>query len=459
MMPAEVPRLHLATAIIASVAALGGILVGYSSAIIAGALDFIADEFALGAFLKGLVATSILIGGFVGAFLSGPLAEKTGLKPLLTLTSLVFITCTAGSALFSHSAAQIIAWRMTLGLAVGATTMVAPQYVAETSPDHKRGALVALIQLAITLGILASYLVDLAYTDQGNWRAMLVWGVVPGAAMLACLAFAPESPFWLLMRGRVDKAGEVYARIHNRPWTDGRLATDPSASGKQGGWAELFSAGVRPVLIIGAGLFLLQNFSGIDAILYFAPSIFKEAGFESATGRMLSTVGLGFINVMATIAALWLVDRLGRRPLLNFGAAGMAASLAMFALSSHYADLWPLMRLLSVFCLAAFIVSFAVSLGPMPYIIMSEIFPMRVRSRGMGLSSATAWGVNILVTISFLPLLAVLGAPLLFALYAGINIVTLAFCFFLVPETRGCSLDRIETNLAAGKKSRHLGDG
>lgn len=446
------------SALIALVAALSGLLAGYATGVIAGAEAPIAAEFGLqdDPAMRGLVVGCILIGGFLGAIGAGPVAARLGQKPSLLLVALLFIVCGAGMA-FAGSAWALILWRTGAGLAVGAATMVAPLYVGETAPAKWRGALITGFQLALTIGILLGYLVNLAFAEGGDWRLMLGLTAVPGAALLAGMLALPESPRWLALQGRDAAARDTFARIHRRPWPEAEVAQVRAAAGEGGArWAELLGPRVLPVMVIAAGLFLFTNLSGIDIILYYSPTIFAAVGFTGTLGPILATVGIGAVNVAATIVAMWLVDRAGRRPLLLGGLVPMA--VAMAAMVPALASDDPVWHGIAVAALAVFIIAFAVSLGPLPYVVMAEVFPARVRSLGMAIAAAMAWGVNALISVAFLPLATIIGMSGVFAIFAAICVAAFLFVYFLVPETRGRSLEQIEANLAAGKRVRDLGD-
>lgn len=434
--------------LVSAVAGLAGLLFGYQTAVVAGALDFVTREFALSVMAQQVVVASILVGAFVGASLSGKLADRFGQKPTLLGTALIFIMGAIGCSQ-AGSYAWLVVARGLLGLAVGSASAIAPLYVSETAPPQWRGALVSMVQLAVTVGILISYLVSYAFTSSGNWRAMFALGAVPAVVLLLGMLALPESPRWLLLKGRRDEALRAFARL-GLPVEEGGPSEEPG-----GTLAELLSPTIRPVVVVAAGLFLFQNLSGIDGILYYAPELFKQVGFDGQKAAILATAGVGTINVLATIVAMGLVDRLGRRPLLLGGLVVMVASLAVFAYTLGKGESAPG---LAVGCLAVYVAAFALSLGPLPYVMMAELFPLNVRSLGMSVASATSWGTNIVVSLTFLTLLQLLGSSRLFWVYGGICAVALVFSVLMVPETRGCSLEEIEAHLRAGKPPRRLGE-
>jgi MFS transporter, SP family, galactose:H+ symporter len=429
---------------------MSGSLFGYNVAVVAGALGFLAHDYALTPFDQQVLVTSILVGAFAGAMGSGEVAARWGQRRTLLLASAMFLVVPPLIAL-TGDAWQIGALRAVLGLAVGTVSMVAPLYVAECVAAERRGALVSLFQLGVTAGILGAYLIDYAFTASGDWRVMFACGAAPSLVLAAVLATLPESPRWLALRGKMDAARAVLVRLQGARANVAELREPDDEPGR---WSDLFSPLVRGVLAMAAGLFLFQNLAGIDGILYYAPAIFLSVGIKAETGAILATVGLGAVNLGATVVALLIVDRIGRRPLLIGGCLVMSASLLTVGLtlggSSDDAAL-------TLAGLTAYILAFAISLGPLPYVLMSEVFPLSVRARGMSLAAATSWVLNIVVAMTFLVMLDGLGAGPTFLFYAGVCAVALVFSWAMVPETRGRSLAEIERSLHMGRRLRDLG--
>ncbi len=441
--------------LLGAIPALGGLLVGYNTAVVAGALEFITKDFSLTTVVQEFVVTSVLAGALVGAFLSGPITNKLGQRKTIQLSGLICVIGAAGIAM-SVNVTMLIAFRSLLGIACGIGTMVAPLYVAETAPSKFRGMFVSFVQLAITAGIFFSYVADYLFSPTGAWKWMLGIGALPGLGLVAGMLLLPESPRWLALNGRTDEARAVLAQLGNTEDEEEIIAIGGKTQ-EAPAWSELFSGKVLPASITASGLFFVQNLSGIDGVLYYAPAIFKLVGFEGTAAQILATAGLGAVNVIATIVATFVVDRAGRRPLLLGGLGVMVISLAVLSFGLMQPHAGPWLSYVAAGSLAMFVAAFAVSLGPIPYVIMSEIFPARVRSMGMSLAGASAWGCNMMVTVTFLSLLEAIGQANLFWAYCGICLGGLIFSYLRVPETNNCSLDDIEANLMEGVQTRYLG--
>jgi MFS transporter, SP family, galactose:H+ symporter len=308
----------------------------------------------------------------------------------------------------------------------------------------------------VTLGILCAYLVNLAFTESALWRWMFALGAFPGMVLLAALWPLPESPRWLQMKGRNEEARKAMVRLQVDP--DEIDEADSAEVPENGRWSELFGGTTRVVLMMAAGLFLFQNLSGIDGILYYAPQIFLSVGVSAQTGAILATVGLGAVNMLATVGAMFVVDRLGRRPLLIAGLFSMSLSLAVLGAMLLHPAVSAGEDLVTLGCLALFVLAFAFSMRPLPYVLASEVFPLQIRARGMSLATATSWLLNVFVALTFLSLLEFAGTGVAFLIYAGVCLAGLVFSWFFVPETRERSLAHIEANLRAGRSVRRLGD-
>ena len=439
--PADGKRfVFLATA----VAALGGMLFGYDIGVISGAILFIKREFGLSSGLEEIVVSSVLLGSLVGAVVGGVLADRLGRRKLLMLTAVVFGFGAVGSALAPGTASLIVA-RVVAGCAIGIASFVAPLYISEIAPVEIRGKLVSINQVALTSGIVVSYAVDYALAGAHAWRWMCALAVVPAAAFGVGLAFIPDSPRWLAARGHVDRARAVLTRMRPSAEVEGELgAIEDSVKKQKGEWSELLSPLVRPAMVVGIGLAIAQQITGINTVIYYAPTIFKFAGISSAPSAILASIGVGLANVALTVVALQLIDRVGRRPLLLVSLAGMALSLFALALAFSLRQLAGSLGWMAVASLIIYVGSFAVGLGPVFWLLLSEIYPLRIRGRAMSVGTIANWASNLIVAMSFLTLTNVLGRAATFSLYGIVSVAAWLFAFFLVPETKGKSLEQIE---------------
>lgn len=423
-------------------AALAGLLFGYDTGVISGALLFIKREFAVTPFLEGVVVASVLLGCLIGVAGGMPLAHRIGRRATLLISSIIFIVGTLAST-FALSIPWLILARLVLGLAIGVSSMCAPVYLAELAPASIRGRLVTLFQLCITLGILTAYMTD--YLLAPHWRGMLFVGVIPALILLIGILPSPESPRWLLAKGKEDEAKEVLLRVRNTVEEAETELADikESLSHQEGGLGVLIRTHLRVALVIGVLLAFFQQVTGVNAVIYFAPSIFKAAGLGSDVGALLATVGVGTVNVLATVAALYLIDRLGRRYLLLLGLFGMIVTLSTLSLGFRLGQGgW--LTSVAVTSVFLYILFFAIGLGPGFWLLAAEIFPLEVRSLGMGIATLANWGFNLVVSLTFPMLLHSLGGSGVFLLYALFSVMGWFFIKRFVPETKGKTLEEIE---------------
>ena len=437
--------------VIIGIAALGGLLFGYDTGVISSALLFIRKDFELSTTGESVVAAIVLLGAMLGAAVAGDVSDRLGRRWVIFATALLFIAGSLACAL-APEAGALMAGRFVVGVAIGVASMLTPLYLAEVSPTASRGAVTSLNQLCITLGILVSYLVGYAFSG-GGWRWMLGLGAIPGAVLALGMLTLPESPRWLAGKGRMDEARAAVRRLRGQADIENevqQLRTDLQREGrKTAPWSALLAPGLRPALIVGAGLAAFQQITGINTVIYFAPQIFQAAGFSSASGAILATAGVGAVNVALTLVSIWLVDRAGRRPLLIVGQIGMAVCLIALAAAFLYGGAaW-----ITVAALAAYVGFFAIGLGPIFWVLIAEIFPLKVRARAMSVATIANWGFNLVVTISFLELVATLGRPGAFALYAALTVAGLMFTLRFVPETKGRSLEQIEADLSQAARA------
>lgn len=430
-------------------AALFGLLFGFDEGVIAGAMHLIEGTFAVQPADKGFMAAAVPLGAVLGAFLAALCSDRFGRRSVLVLCAALF-GCGALASALAPSMVVLTASRLLLGLAIGASALAAPQYLAELAPARVRGAVVSAFQLMITIGILAAYLSDMLLEPLGDWRIMLGVGAIPALIAFLGIVRAPESPRWLLLKGREKEAAGVLRQI-DPDLTEADLDTTvreirgSAQPGGTPGWAALLGPAVRPMVFFSVAVFVLQQLSGINAVIYYAPSIMAAAGFDGTRAQLLATVGIGAVNVAMTVVAMLVVDRLGRRPLLIIGFLGSAASLALIAVAVRLDG--PGAAMMGFAAVLTYIAFFAVSLGPLPWLYMAELFPASLRSRGMALASVANWSTNFLVVFLFPVIVSLAGMSVTFGLFAVSCVVGLVFAIRLAPETKGRSLEEIEGDL------------
>jgi len=447
---------HLWVYIISAFAALAGLLFGYDTGVISGAILFIRQDFALTSGLIEITVSAVLLGALLGSGVSGKMTDILGRRKVLIGTALIYIIGSLSTA-FAPSVYWLIIGRVILGIAIGIGSFTAPLYLAEIAPFHIRGMLVSLNQLAITVGIVLSYIIDFSFSSRGDWRWMLGLGVIPAIILFIGSLFLPESPRWMVLRGWNHQARDVLKSIRNTQDVSQELAEIEHSIGKEKGtWNMLLAKWMRPIIFISLGLSFFQQTTGINTIIYYAPTVLEIAGFHKATGAILATLGVGIINVLFTIIALPLIDRWGRRPLLLLGLTGMFVSLAAMGIAFHFQGLASL-KWIAVGSMVLYIACFAMSLGPIMWLVISEIYPLEIRGMGVSAAVSISWGFNMLVALTFLTLIDMLGASGTFWIYASLCILGWLFVYFSVPETKGCSLEQIENNLRLGKRGRDLG--
>ena len=435
-------------------AALGGLLFGYDTGVISGALIFIKRDFALTTFAEEIVVSGVLLGATIGAIFGGKMADNFGRRRVLLVTAAIFGIGALASAL-APSPLVLIVSRVLLGIAIGLASTNVPVYLSEVSPANARGWIVSLFQLAVTAGIVSAYAVDYVFAGTGGWRWMLGLAVAPALVFGVGMFFLPETPRWLIRSGRHEIARSVLVRIREAPDVDleiTEIQTSLAQQTQRGTWSDLLHPHVRPALIVGLGLAVFQQITGINTVIYYAPKILQAAGFASAAGAILATAGVGLVNFLMTIVAMFLVDRAGRRPLLLIGIAGMIITLAALALSFQIQS--NSLAWLAVFCLMGYVASFAISLGPIFWLLIAEIYPLKIRGLAEGSAATVNWASNLFVSLTFLTLLEKLGASSTFALYAFASIGSWLFSYYFVPETKGRTLEQIEAFWRA-EQNRH----
>jgi len=450
--------------VLCSVAALGGFLFGFDSGVINGAVDALAHAFGTRAATTGVAVASVLLGCALGAFVAGTLADRHGRRPTMLLTSVLFLGSAVATGL-AGSAAVFMASRLVGGLAIGAASVLAPMYISEVAPPHVRGRLASLQQMAIVMGLFGAFLSNdvIARVAGGAratfwlgapaWRWMFWMETVPSIAFLAGALLIPESPRFLVAHGRRHDARRVFARIGGDAEALVRQVEQSLHGEHRPSVSDLIVRGTRrlaPVVGIGMGLAAFQQLVGINIIFYYGEVLWRSAG---ATEQWALRINLltGLVNILATIPAIALIDRAGRKPLLLIGSSGMAVTLGVlavvFATSGIGADGRPLLsHAAAVTGLAAanlYVVAFAMSWGPVMWVLLGEMFPNQMRGAALAVSGATNWTTNFVVTVTFLPLLNTVGLGGAYALYALAAVLSLPFVWVLVRETRGKTLEQM----------------
>ncbi|MQA10923.1 MAG: sugar porter family MFS transporter [Pseudonocardiaceae bacterium] len=428
--------------------ALGGLLFGYDLGVVAGALLLIEPELGLSPLETGFVTSSLLVGGMLGALSAGRLADRRGRRGLVLLAGAVFaVGCLIASV--APNLELIVIGRFVMGLAVGALAATVPIYLAEIAPAKHRGALSGLNQLMISTGILAAYLVNVAFDDAGQWRWSFGLALVPAIALLIGVYRQPESPRWLVKMGREDEARAILASRGNEHEFEEIRTVVAEQGARTKVTALLRDRKLRRILVIGVGVAFLQQVIGINTIIYYAPTILTELGFDDSAA-LLTNAGLGALTVVVTVIMLLLVDKIGRRIPLILGALGMTACMAVLGLVFLAGDIsgggasgW-----IAITCLSLFKVFFSLSWGGMVWILLGEIFPLRVREPAMGMATFMNWTGNLLVGL-FFPVLLAVGTGGVFFMFAGVGVLAFFFALTMIPETKGKTLEQIELAQAA----------
>ncbi|MFJ8019329.1 sugar porter family MFS transporter [Streptomyces sp. NPDC096311] len=422
--------------------ALGGFLFGFETGVLAGALPFIRDDYpSITATEVGLIVAALAVGAIFGAAASGRLSDRIGRRRVLLVLGVVFIAGSLASAISAGTSTLILS-RLVLGVGVGGASALVPVYLAEMAPAHARGRLGGLNQLMLVTGILAGYLVNLVLDPTGNWRAMLATGAVPALALVLGTIRLPESPRWLVTHGREDEARTLLTATHGAgAWAEldqiRAIAAEPTERG------ALRSRWVRPALVVGIGLAILTQLNGTNAISYYAPTILENVGFGSGVA-ILTTVGLGVVKVVFVALGLLLIDRVGRKFLLVLGNVVMGLSLLGLALAARAEH--PSGILLVLF-MALFLAGNEVGWGPTFWVLMGEIFPLRIRGAAMGVASMAVWIATAGVAFAFPVMLDGIGLSASMFIFAALNACAVVFGMRYVTETKGQTLEEIERNL------------
>ncbi|MGZ5453117.1 MAG: sugar porter family MFS transporter [Candidatus Aminicenantales bacterium] len=424
------------------VAAIGGLIFGFDTAIVAGATRYMKEQFSLNSLQEGWAVSVVLIGCMFGAGLAGPISDRIGRRRFMLVSAVLFFVSAVGCALPRTITAFVI-FRFIGGLGIGSAAVLSPLYIAEVAPARVRGALVSVNQLAIVTGILLAYFVNWMFAGVGpsNWRWMFGLGAVPSIFFFLLLLRVPESPRWLVKNGREDEARTVLTRADTAEAAAvGIREIKDTLALEEGSFRELFSPAFRRPLLIAIVLAIFQQITGINAILYYAPRIFEGAGFARMSAIGQSTI-VGLVNMLFTVVAIVLADRVGRRPLLLVATGGMGVSLVLLGAAFKFPFL-PASALL--FIILLYIAFFASAMGPLVWVVMAEIFPIKVRGSAMGLATLILWFADFLVTLTF-PIISDRFHPATaFWIYAAMCGLDLVFMWFYLPETKGRTLEEIE---------------
>lgn len=432
---------------ISFISALGGYLFGFDFAVISGALPFLRNVFQLDAWWEGFLTGSLALGCITGCLFAGKMADKYGRRPGLIMAAVIFAISSVGMAL-SDSLWIFITMRFAAGIGVGMASMLSPLYIAEVSPSHTRGRNVAINQLTIVIGILITNLVNYLLADMGSeaWRWMFGLGTIPSLFFLIGVFWLPESPRWLLMAGKTDKARVVLQEIGSREFAESTLTDIKKTLGgtekKQSSYKAVFAKAVRPAVIVGITLAVFQQLCGINVVFNYTSTIFESVG-ASLDRQLFETVSIGIVNLLFTLLAMWQVDKLGRRPLMLIGSLGLSVVYVLLAfLLQNQASA----GVISIFVLLA-IGMYATSLAPVTWVLISEIFPNNIRGVTSSVAIVALWAAYFVLVFTFPILAEKLGTYGPFYMYSGICMLGFLFVFRRVKETKGQTLEELENNL------------
>ena len=430
--------------LISAIASLGGFLFGFDTAVISGTTPFIQPYFNLDDIGLGWTVSSLLFGCILGVMVAGKPSDLFGRKKTLMVAALLFVMSAIGSAL-AEQLTVFIAFRILGGFGVGIASMLSPMYISEVSPAARRGRLVSLNQLAIVIGILIAFVSNALLVDTGvnNWRWMLAVMGFPAVLFFITLFFAPESPRWLVQKGFSAKALLILEKVNGKAIAETELkAIEESVRSEtdNGTYREVASPRMRPILIIGIFLAVFSQITGINSIMYYAPIIFQKIG-AGASSAVIQTAFIGGINVLFTFLAISLIDKVGRKPLLIGGTVGMMISLTAIAIAFYMKKFDGFIIL---FFILTYCASFAASLGPVVWVLLSEIFPNKLRSKAMSIAVVSIWISDFLLILVFPFVLTTFGGATAFLIFDIMCLILLLFAIFKVPETKGRSLEELE---------------
>ena len=434
---------------VAIIAAIGGFLFGYDTGIIGGAVLYIKKALPTSQFEQQALVGVLLLGAVAGAAISGWTSDRIGRKWTKVGSGSIYVIGALGSALAPTVTWLIIA-RGVLGLAVGTASFVGPEYISEQAPRSIRGGVTSFNQLMVVSGILSAYIASFALKGLGtdSWRWMLGLAVIPGAALAIGMYFMPHSPRWLMERGREDEARAVLSRSRDEDEVEDELEQIREVASKEGGLRDVFTKQTRPMMTIGLSLAIFQQLIGVNTIIYYAPTILQYTGLNAGKA-VLEALTIGITNVVFTVIAILLLDRFGRRAFLMTGTAVCTFALVILGAFFEFSGLRSAVPWLALVCLIVYIAGFAVGLGPVFWLMISEIFPLRIRGPAMASSTVANWSANFIVSFTFLSLVSAISRAGTFWVYAALGVAALVIFARTVPETKGRSLEEIEDQLTA----------
>lgn len=442
---------RISTGFIYFFGALGGLLFGYDTGVISGAILFIQKQMALNSWQQDWVVSAVLIGAILGAAIIGPSSDKFGRKKLLILSSIIFFVGALGSA-FSPEFWTLVISRIILGMAVGAASALIPTYLAELAPADKRGTVSSLFQLMVMTGIFVAYVTNYGFSGfYTGWRWMLGFAAIPAVILFFGGLLLPESPRFLVKINQADKAEDVLLNMNkgNQKAVDKELANIHEAANiKSGGWSELFGKMTRPALVIGIGLAIFQQVMGCNTVLYYAPTIFTDVGF-GVSAALIAHIGIGIFNVIVTAVAVAIMDKFDRKKMLNIGSIGMGISLFVMSIAMKFSGESQTAAVICVIALTIYIAFFSGTWGPVMWVMIGEVFPLNIRGLGNSFASVINWTANTLVSLTFPSLLDFFGTGSLFLIYGVLCFIAIWFVKRYVFETRNRSLEDIEESMRA----------
>ncbi|GAP72676.1 arabinose-proton symporter [Candidatus Symbiothrix dinenymphae] len=464
--------------VISIIAAMGGLLFGFDTGVISGAIPFFQKDFRIDDGFVEIITSAGLVGAILGALFSGKLTDRIGRRKIILIAAVIFIVGALGSGI-APTVWTLVTARLGLGVAIGISSYAVPLYLAEIAPTKIRGTLVSLFQLMVTIGILLSYISDLYFANEADiscWRPMFYVCAIPAVILFIGIIFLPETPRWLFNNGRSEESLKILKRIESEQnalnsYQQMQEEVLKSSETEKTGWKELWKPWLRIPLIIAVGIMFFQQFVGINTVIYYSPKIFLMAGFNGAVAAIWASVGVGVVTVIFTLVSVYFIDRLGRRKLYFLGMVGMMVSLFLLGLCFAFHGQLVAYQWTYIVCMFCYVAFFSISIGPLGWLIISEIFPQKVRGVGAALGSLASWFFNAAVAFSFFKIVRLLtvpgteimlngenlGNPMgAFWFYGLIAFLSIIWGYRFIPETKGVSLEHIEDFWRTGGKPKEL---